>query len=74
VRESAVDSLLKIDPNPLRHRSQAKQLSNQGLQTAIWALKQWVKDPEVKQWTKTAIPPLLETLMAEQRARWLQER
>jgi len=74
VRQSAVSSLLKIDPNPLRHRSQAQQLSNQGLQTAIWELKRWAQNPEVKQWTKTAIPPLLETLMAEQRVRWLRER
>ncbi len=70
VRQSAVNSLLSIEPNPLRHRSQAQQLSNQGLQTAIWELKQWAKNPEVGEWSKTAIPPLLETLMAEQRARW----
>jgi hypothetical protein len=70
VRTAAVYSLLNIEPNPFRHRSQAQQLSNQGLQTAIWALKRWAQDPDVSQQKKTAIPPLLETLMAEQRARW----
>jgi HEAT repeat protein len=74
VRQSAIHSLLNIDPNPFRHRSQAQQLSNQGLQTAIWALKRWAQDPYVNQQQKTAIPPLLETLMVEQRARWLRER
>lgn len=69
VRQSAVYSLLRIEPNPLRHRRHAQQLSSQGLQTAIWALKESAKDPDVKQWTKTAIPPILKTLMAEQRAR-----
>ena len=74
VRTAAVYSLLNIDPNPFKHRSQAQQLSNQGLQTAIWALKRWAQDPYVNQQKKTAIPPLLETLMVEQRARWLRER
>ncbi|MEP1062804.1 HEAT repeat domain-containing protein [Stenomitos frigidus AS-A4] len=74
VRTAAVYSLLNVAPNPFRHRSQAQQLSNQGLQTAIWELKESAKDPYVNQQKKTAIPPILETLMAEQRARWLQER
>ncbi|MBD2102509.1 HEAT repeat domain-containing protein [Leptolyngbya sp. FACHB-261] len=69
VRTSAVYSLLKIEPNPLINQSNLEKLSDQGLKTAIWALERWSKGPDVENWKKTAIPPILNALIAERSSR-----